>query len=307
MLWYWLIDRNAKPAFDALMEDGSPWPKISVVTPSYNQGKFIEDTIRSVVMQGYPNLEYIIIDGGSTDNTVDIIKKYSNEITYWVSEKDNGQTQAINKGFEKSTGTILAYLNSDDVYQPYTFRTVAGLFSKFKEINWLTGYKTHLNDGHLVSPTWNETVAYDQKFYRKGLHLHNLLGWNQQPSTFWSRELFNRVGGKFNESINLNMDINLWIRFSEYERLYFVSTILGLMRKHPEQKSQRIQNTWELFEREQKYLNLYPLFFRKLIMTAYQIPGLRFLLKRMVYDPVGKIIVWDHDRGQWIMRTKNLF
>jgi glycosyltransferase involved in cell wall biosynthesis len=91
------------------------YPKITIVTPSFNQGEFLEETIQSVLNQGYPNLEYIIIDGGSTDKSVDIISKYSKELSYWVSEKDNGQSEAINKGFRKATGEIVTWLNSDDL------------------------------------------------------------------------------------------------------------------------------------------------------------------------------------------------
>src|SRR5882762_8349036 len=127
-LWLWREDRIQ---LDSTMQNGLAWPKISIVTPSYNQGQYIEETIRSIIMQGYPNLELIIIDGGSKDNTVDIIRQYEKDIAYWVSEKDNGQTHAINKGFEKATGEILAYLNSDDIYMPYTFRLIAEMFSAF--------------------------------------------------------------------------------------------------------------------------------------------------------------------------------
>src|SRR5688500_3818909 len=93
-------------------------PKISIITPTYNQGHFIEQTIQSVIEQDYPNLEYIIIDGGSTDDTLSVIKKYEKYISYWISEKDKGQSEAINKGFKKATGDVVNWLNSDDYYEP---------------------------------------------------------------------------------------------------------------------------------------------------------------------------------------------
>ncbi len=109
------------------------FPRITIVTPSYNQGQYIEETILSVINQDYPNLEYIIIDGGSSDNTVEIIKKYSDRITYWISEKDNGQAHAINKGFRKATGDILNWLNSDDQLQPGALKIIAQRFGESPE------------------------------------------------------------------------------------------------------------------------------------------------------------------------------
>jgi glycosyltransferase involved in cell wall biosynthesis len=306
-LWYWQMNESNIPVFSSTMPDRKPWPKISIVTPSYNQGQFIEETIRSVLFQGYPNLEYIIIDGGSTDNTVEIIKKYEDKITYWVSENDNGQTQAINKGFSRASGEIVAYLNSDDIYMPYTLRLVAEIFTKFRQVQWLTGFKSHLNAGYIVSPDVNVTFLYDKKLFRKGLHILPILGWNQQPSTFWTSELFKKVGGQFNESIDGNMDINLWIRFSDYEQLFFLNALIGLMRKHPEQKSQKIDNSWELFEEQQKYLKLYPVTLRKIIKQCYQIPGVRYLLNRLVYKPTGSMIVWNHMKNDWEIQVKSIF
>ena len=109
-------------------------PKITIVTPSFNQGQFIEETIRSVLDQNYPNLEYLIIDGGSTDQTIEVIRKYERQLSYWVSEKDRGQVHAINKGLARATGEIFGFLNSDDLYVPGTFEVVGEYFEKHPEL-----------------------------------------------------------------------------------------------------------------------------------------------------------------------------
>jgi glycosyltransferase involved in cell wall biosynthesis len=113
--WPWTVEA---PRFPPLRPDGSPWPRISIVTPSYNQGAFIEETIRSVLLQGYPNLEYIVIDAASTDQTIDVIRRYEKWLTYWVSEKDRGQAHAINKGLARATGDLFNWINSDDLLLP---------------------------------------------------------------------------------------------------------------------------------------------------------------------------------------------
>jgi glycosyltransferase involved in cell wall biosynthesis len=123
--WPWT---EASPPFPGQTPSGSAWPKISVVTPSLNQGEFIEETIRSVLLQGYPDIEYIIIDGGSTDKSAEIIEKYSPWLHYWVSEPDTGQSNALNKGFKQATGELYAYINSDDFYEPNAFGTAAVAF-----------------------------------------------------------------------------------------------------------------------------------------------------------------------------------
>ena len=119
------------------------WPRISVVTPSYNQGPFLEETIRSILLQGYPDLEYLIIDGGSTDNSVSIIQKYQQWIQYWVSEPDGGQSNAIQKGLGRVTGTISAYLNSDDIYMPEALQRVAIQFGKSRSTDVVYGEHEH--------------------------------------------------------------------------------------------------------------------------------------------------------------------
>ena len=218
------------------MPNGSSWPRISIVTPSYNQEQFIEETIRSVLRQGYPNLEYIIIDGGSTDNSVEIIKKFSTEkhLSYWVSEPDDGQYDAINKGFSRATGEIMAWLNSDDMYVPWTFKTVAEIFNKFEFVNWITGTPTTYNiNGSMVAGRYH---IYSRDFIRRGFY--GPIGpWIQQESTFWRKSLWEKAGGRMDTSYDYAADFELWQRFSTYDRLYTVNAVLGGFRKHPNQKT----------------------------------------------------------------------
>ena len=135
------------------MPDGSSWPKISIVTPSLNQGQFLEETIRSVLLQGYPDLEYIIIDGGSTDDTLKVIQRYESLLAYWISEKDEGMYNAINKGFSIATGEIMAWLNSDDKYTPWALNVIGDIFRKLSEVEWVTSLYP-LNSG-LLTPVEN--------------------------------------------------------------------------------------------------------------------------------------------------------
>jgi glycosyltransferase involved in cell wall biosynthesis len=286
------------------MPSGQPWPKISIVTPSYNQGQYIEETIRSVIMQGYPNLEYIVIDGGSTDNTVDIIKKYDKDIAYWISEKDRGQTHALNKGFERATGDILAYINSDDVYMPYTFCIVAEIMTRW-DIKWLTGIRSHLNDRGSISTVKNSPRVFNQFLYSKGFNLSGLLGFNQQVSTFWHRSLTENL--KWNEKLNCCMDIDIWLQISKRTELYFVNSILGLMRQHKDQKSKTICN--DLKEIESRYLEygLFSPFKRRALYVLMKTPGVRSILRNFWCDGKFKVITWSIDKSDWDIQIKSAY
>lgn len=179
------------------------FPKITVVTPSFNQGKFIEDTILSVIGQAYPNLEYIIMDGGSTDETVEIIKKYESKIDFWVTEKDKGQADAINKGFKKATGDILCWLNSDDYFLPGTLHYVGQQLKKEnKEV--LFG-----NCFHFVDPGTRSYGSNVGKYFNE-IDLEKF-DFVIQPASFWTREVWETVG-ELNLSYNFVFDWEWFIR-----------------------------------------------------------------------------------------------
>ena len=183
--------------------------KISVITPSFNQASFIERTIESVLGQNYPDLEYIVMDGGSTDGTVEILKKYSDRII-WKSEKDSGQSDAINKGLRMATGDIVVYLNSDDTYEPGTFEKVADFFEKNPKTKWVYGKCKIINekDREIRKPiTWYKNLLLKNYSYKKLLS-ENFIS---QPATFWKRELLGEIGYLSVEE-HFCMDYEFWLR-----------------------------------------------------------------------------------------------
>lgn len=210
--WPWQSDID--PSFDHLdivdQADIVDLPKISVITPSYNQARYIEQTIRSVLLQGYPNLEYIIIDGSSSDGSVEIIRNYEPWLAYWVSEPDRGQSHAINKGFERATGDVLCWLNSDDYYLPDALLAVGRMLAEGSGNYALTGHCLKVyQDGRtaekLVGRYENRRRLLQ---FWKGYQMH-------QPATFWRREVFEKVG-RLNEELNLIMDFDYWARVSRH-------------------------------------------------------------------------------------------
>jgi glycosyltransferase involved in cell wall biosynthesis len=217
------------------------YPKISIVTPSYNQAQFLEETIQSVLSQNYPNLEYIIVDGGSTDGSVEIIKKYAERLFYWVSEPDQGQYNAINRGFSRATGEVLAYLNSDDKYMSWTFAVVADIFRSLPEVKWLSALSQVIWDERgLAVECVNMSGFSKRNFYHGELLPKNqwfTRGVIQQESTFWRRSLWEQCGSYMDESLTFAADFELWARFFQHENLFGVAAPLGGFRKHKAQKT----------------------------------------------------------------------
>lgn len=209
------------------------WPKVSVVIPSFNQGEFIESTLLSIVDQGYPNLELIIIDGGSTDNTVEIIRKYEEHISYWESKKDNGQSQALNDGFDKATGDIYCWMNSDDTFAPNAIEKSIKTFLAHPEVNIVFGDYLEI-DEHDNFLNYNYAFDFSvNHFIYEGFHLN-------AQSMFWRKEVHRRFG-QFDEKLHRTMDYDMILRFGINEGISAFHRIenvpLGCFRRHENQKT----------------------------------------------------------------------
>jgi glycosyltransferase involved in cell wall biosynthesis len=232
--WPWTV--GTKPL--ASRPDGSPWPKLSIVTPSYNQGQFLEATIRSVLLQGYPNLEYIIIDGGSSDESVAIIRKYERFLTFWVSEPDDGQTAAINRGLERSTGEYLGWLNSDDLYTKGAFGKAIGAFLKHPESIVVHGNRILLDaDDRVIGWTPNLPFIPDKTIY-------NVCS----ETAFWTRDVM-QISGQLNASLRFAMDLEFFSRLYQKGPFHKLDDYLGCFRLHEASKSSTIP---QIFEEESR-------------------------------------------------------
>jgi len=198
----------SKPLFDEsiLLKRDPSFPKISIVTTSYNQREFIERTILSVLNQNYPNLEYIIIDGWSNDGSVEIIKKYEKFLSYWVSEPDNGQSSALKKGFDNCTGEIMAFLNSDDTYCPGVLNKIADLFKRNPEVDVIYGAINLIDrDDNILARRDMSGSCFDFSI----LLFESSL---PQQAVFWRRDIYLKSGG-IDSSFLFCMDKDLWVRF----------------------------------------------------------------------------------------------
>jgi glycosyltransferase involved in cell wall biosynthesis len=210
------------------------YPKITIVTPVFNQVTFIEASIRSIVDQEYPNLEYIIVDGGSTDGTLEIIERYRSRITKIISEKDEGMYHALEKGLNMGTGEIMAWLNADDLYHNKSFFIVAEIFQRYHDIEFLMGQPTTFDEqGRCVY------ISETRNWSKYDFYLDKTNWVIQQESTFWRKKLWDRSGRKINTKYKLAADCELWTRFliNSNARLYMTTALIGGFRKREGQLS----------------------------------------------------------------------
>jgi glycosyltransferase involved in cell wall biosynthesis len=211
----------------------NPFPRITIITPTLNQGRYIQETIESVLRQDYPNLEYIIMDGGSTDETPKIVEQYRDRLI-WISEPDHGQAEAINKGIRMATGEIIAFLNSDDYYFPGTLLQVGRIFNENPNVYWLTGNYQIINEkGDYIHPF---TIKY-KNLYRafSSPHVLRMTNYLIQPSTFWRKLVHNDIGG-FDELLRYVFDYDFWLRMMDRYPPYLVDSPLSYFRIHNQSK-----------------------------------------------------------------------
>lgn len=223
----------SKPLFNEkiLFKKDLSYSKISIVVPSYNQEKFLERTILSILNQNYPNLEFIIIDGGSTDGSVNIIKKYEKYLAYWVSEKDKGQSDALNKGFTKATGDIIGWLNSDDIYLPGILFKIAKLFGKNSAVDIIYGNRLDIDE--------NDEIIGESRFTKFSLVVYRYDGLPLgTQSTFWRRNLFSKIG-MLDVDLQFDMDYEFFLRAAlKKSKFKYVPYYLGVMRRHQAAKTE---------------------------------------------------------------------
>lgn len=270
------------------------WPKISIVTPSFNTAEFLEPTMKSVLDQNYPNLEYIVIDGASTDGSVDIIRKYQDRLAYWVSEKDAGHYDAVNKGFARSSGEIMGWLNSDDLYFPFTLRTVADVMRDLPEVSWLTTSNVVTWDVSGFMANLTQFYGYSREAYLDGRYLGTSrpgFGFLQQESMFWRRSLLEKAGGGIRKTYPLAGDFDLWGQFFLYANLYSIESVLGGFRFRPGQRSGAkdayVVEARKSLDELRESLNWKPRFARSVAdaLGVTEIPKIRVLARRWLgYD-----------------------
>lgn len=278
---------------------------ISIVTPSLDQASYLPLTMGSVMEQQYPWLEYVVVDGGSTDGSVEIIRSRADRLAWWVSEPDAGHADALNKGFRHTHGEIMAWLNSSDMYYPWTLATVAAVFRDIPQAEWLVGLSTE----------WSRSGG-PRAVWREEWNLYDVLGgdyrWIQQESVFWRRSLWDRVGGRLDPTLTCTCDFDLWLRFLCEAPVYHVPTVLGGYRHHEDRLARRGGEDSYRGEAQRLVRRLQAEVSRRDRRRGEVVRlsgGRRGRLPRRALHKLGLLpwyrhqrVVYDYDRERWVTR-----
>lgn len=244
--WPWT---EAGPALPATLSDGRTWPKVSITTPSFRQGKYIEETIRSVLLQGYPDLEYFVMDGGSQDETVEIIKKYEPWLSGWVSEKDRGQADAINKGFARSAGEYVGWLNSDDYYYPGFLGKMTAAISERPEVGLIYGdVETAWDDGDRKANRRGRATTYEEMLRTLKIPI-------PQQSCLWRRSVVGKIG-PLDTRWPVCIDREYFMRTCRHTRFEYIPGAVAMFRFHTGTFATSHQRKW-LVEMPALYREIY--------------------------------------------------
>lgn len=208
------------------------WPRITLVTPVFNSARYLEQAIQSVVSQQYPNLEYFIMDGGSTDGSVDVIRRYERHLSGWASGPDNGMYDALNRGFERSSGEIMGWISATDMLHTRSLFVVGSVFRALPQVQWITGRPTGFSEEGMPV-----AVSRSLKRWTRFRFLAGSNRYIQQESTYWRRSLWERAGSHMDASRREGSDFELWVRFFRHARLYPVDALIGGFRVHPDSLS----------------------------------------------------------------------
>jgi glycosyltransferase involved in cell wall biosynthesis len=288
------------------------WPKITLVTAVYNGEEYLEATMRSIVNQEYPNLEYIVVDDGSTDGTAEIIGKYEKELAGWVRRGNRGMYASLNEGFHWATGEIMGWLNADDKLHTKALFVVGSVFRDLQEVEWITGRPTCFNETGMTFDV-GEPPRWGRHRFLAGANRYI-----QQESTFWRRGLWEKAGGYVDDSGKYGhvSDFELWLRFFRHAKLYPVNALIGGFRVHDGSRGlrtmeecHRLQEMAVEEELRRVKMGKALLMFRAMGRAAKKVRGLRTawwkLVERPLYHRAGRdcapVIGYDAGKG-WVLR-----
>ena len=261
------------------------YPRISIVTPNYNGGAYLESTILSLLEQNYPNLEYIVIDGGSTDNSLEIISRYRDRISYFISEKDKGLYEAIDKGLKQASGEIMGWLNSDDMHHRQSLYAIAEIFTTFPQVAWLMGNPSYFDEKGKIIHCWG--IFHASKYD----YMINKGAWLQQESTFWRKTLWQKAGAHISANYKYAGDFELWTRFFRVEELFITDTLLAGFRFRS--KNQLTLEHFDDYAKEVEIIKQHnEHFIDKRVLKRYKLA--RAIITRLVRLKIFNYNYFDH-------------